>query len=362
MIRKGNTILFIAVLCGAVAMPTVSYGHHGVNGQFDLSKTLEKSGVVTRVRFVNPHSYVYFDVKNEAGEAENWRCELRSGSLLKRKGWSTDMFSKGTEITIVGSPARKEPTTCYTENITFTDGRMLIRYGAVAADGAFINPEQGSKPAAKEVAAKSSGSAVDLSGNWSEPIANGPPIPYAGPAPDYVLSQAAIDAGDDWVSEDNPRFNCQPTNIILDYRFDQMINKIEQSPTEVTLNYGFMDVVRTIHLDGEFPDTIEPSVVGYSVGKWNGDKLEVMTKGFATGFLEVIGGRSKRSVPHSDQMEISEAFYIDDAGELVREYTIEDPVNLAEPHSHLQKSVKTTDDFQKFACDDLTVEEAYTEK
>lgn len=358
--RKKILIGCMVALCSGAFMTTASVAHHGVNGQFDLSKTLEKTGIVTRVRFVNPHSYVYFDVTNDAGAVEQWRCELRSGSLLKRKGWTTDMFAIGSEITISGSPARTEPTTCYTETITFADGRSLIRYGEVDDEGNFINPEKGVDTAQNPAGQQPASDTPDLSGNWSEPIANGPPLPYAGRAPDYVLTQAAMDAADNWVAEDNPRFSCKPTNIILDYRFDQMINKIEQSASEVKLTYGFMDVERTIHIDSEFPGTIEPSVTGYSVGKWDGSRLEVMTKGFAPGFLEAIGGRSTRSIPHSDQMEIAETFYIDDAGELVHEYTIADPVYLAEPHSHLQKSVKTDDAFEPFNCDDLTVEEAFS--
>ena len=148
----------------------------------------------------------------------------------------------------------------------------------------------------------------------------------------------------------------------MDYRFDQMINKIEQTDKEVTINYGFMDVVRHIHIDGKFPTEIEPSLAGYSVGTWNAGKLEVVTKGFKAGFLEAKRGNRGDAVVHSDQMEIAESFYIDVKGELIHEYTITDPVYLAAPHSHLQKSVKTEDAFQKFDCDDLTVEKEYQKK
>lgn len=361
--RKKILIGAIVALCGVATLPATTYAHHGVNGQFDLSKTLTIKGVVTRVRFVNPHSYVYFDVTEDGKETVNWRCELRSGSLLKRKGWKTSLFAPGDEIEIFGSPARTEPTTCYTETITFSDGRELARYGEIDDKGEFINPEQ--DDAASEDKTEQTDSATtttttdtpSIAGDWGEPIADGPPLAYAGPAPDYVLTQAAIDVGDKWTSEDNPRFQCQPTNIILDYRFDQMVNRIEQTPTEVTLLYGFMDLKRTIHIDGTFSDQIEPSVAGYSVGKWNDDKLEVMTKGFVPGFLEVIGGLSTRSVPHSDQMQIAETFYVDDNSELVHEYTITDPVYLAEPNSHVHKSVNMNGEYQPFDCDDLTTEE-----
>ncbi len=63
-----------------------------------------------------------------------------------------------------------------------------------------------------------------------------------------------------------------------------MMNKIEQTGSAMVLTYGFMDTVRVIHLVGGFPDEIEPSVTGYSVGEWEGDTLVVHTKGFKPGF------------------------------------------------------------------------------
>lgn len=355
-----NVILSAAfVACGFAAVPMAAVAHHGVNGQFDLSQTIVVSGTVTNVRFVNPHSYVYFDVTNDAGEVEAWRCELRSGSLLRRKGWSTDMFAEGATVRIFGSPAREEPTTCYAETITFGDGDILYRYGGVADDGSFIN-DPDAIAAAANAEEQASMDMPDLSGEWGEPVASGPPAPYAGRGPAYDVTQAAIDVGGNWTSADNPRFQCQPTNIILDYRFDQMVNKIEQTEDTISLTYGFMDLERTIHLNGEFPESIEPSLAGYSVGTWNDDKLEVTTKGFAEGFLQVIGGRSDSSIPNSAEMVITETFYIDDAGELVREYTITDPVYLATPYSHLDKSVRQDGQYFPFGCDDLTVQEEYS--
>jgi hypothetical protein len=344
-----------------VTTPAAVQAHHGVSGQFDLSQTTVKTGVVTRVRFANPHSYVYFDSVNEAGETEAWRCELRSGSLLRRKGWDADMFAEGTEVRIFGSPAREEPTTCYTETITFADGDVLYRYGGVADDGSFINDADAIAASANHEEEQASLDVPDLSGEWGEPVASGPPAPYAGRGGPFEPSEAALAVAGNWTSEDNPRFQCKPTNIILDYRFDQMVNKIAQTDDEITLTYGFMDVVRTIHIDGAFPDDITPSLEGYSVGTWNEGKLEVTTKGFTPGFLAVIGGRSQSSLPHSDEMEITEVFYIDDAGELVREYTINEPVYLAAPYSHFDKSVRQDGQYFPFGCDDLTEEAEFAQ-
>lgn len=335
-----------------------SVAHHGVNGQFDLSKTLVVEGTVTRIRFVNPHSYVYFDVTQDNGDIVNWRCELRSGSLLRRKGWNNDMFPKGSKIRVFGSPAREEPTTCFTETITFENGDVMFRYGGVLEDGTFDNPQEAIDAAANlEVVEEAAADVFDFSGDWGEPIAFGPPRPYGGSGGPYVRTQAAIDVAMKWTRDDNPRFKCEPTNIILDYRFDQMANRFTQTEDMLEIRYGFMDLVRKIHLKGDFPSTIEPSLAGYSIGEFDGDRLVVTTKGFATGFLSVIGGRSEFSMPHSDQMEITEIFYVDDAGELIREYKIVDPVYLAEPYEHLHKAVRLDGEYIPFECDDLTVEE-----
>ena len=168
------------------------------------------------------------------------------------------------------------------------------------------------------------------------------------------MTQIGIDEADDYTEDQNPKFNCDPTNIIYDYDFDQMINRIEQTGSALVITYGFMDMVRTIHLVGDFPDDIEPSVTGYSVGKWEDNTLVVHTKGFKPGFLQAPGGSRSSSVRHSDQMEITERFTMsDDGSELVREYTVVDPIYLAEPASHRNLSVYTSDPFIPTECEEL---------
>jgi hypothetical protein len=233
-----------------------------------------------------------------------------------------------------------------------------MRYGAVEADGTINNDAEALKGATNiedQAQVKSEVNIPNLSGEWGEPQ-TAPPLAYAGPGPEYDLTPAAIEESDKWTSEeDNPRRHCKATNIILDYRFDQMVNKIEQSADTVKISYGFMDVERIIHIGGSFPDTIDPSLAGYSVGVWNGDRLEVTTKGFTTGFLAMIGGRTPRTIPHTDEMVIEEVFYVDAAGELVREYTIADPLYLATPYQHLDRSVRQEGQYFPYLCDDLTI-------
>lgn len=343
-----QTILAAALsfLCCIALLPTPSMAHHGITGQFDLDQSVTVTGVVNRVRFVNPHAYVYFKVKNDAGEEEQWRCELRSGSLLKRAGWTEEMFALGKKITVNGSPDRRDPKTCFAQSIKFEDGSMVRRRDTLNQAGQVIKGE-------REL--KREDGTPNLEGNWVE--VRGARRGGQSRPPRYVTTQSARDKAFSFSEDENPRMMCEPTNIILDYSFDQMVNKIEQTETKIVITYGFMDVVRTLHLDGKFPDTIERSVAGYSVAKWKGDTLVVTTKGFATGFLQAPGGGSRGAIPHSDQMEITERFSVNSSGnELTREYTVVDPVYLDQSHSHSNKSELTGNPFIPYNCDDLTLD------
>ncbi len=226
-------------LIGTITLSAnTAQAHHGVNGQFDTAKSMEVTGVVTRIRLVNPHSYVYFDVKNEAGETEAWRCELRSGSLLKRKGWKASMFEKGTTITINGSPARNEPNACYTKIITFEDGTKIGRQDELDEDGKVVIPpreltlddgvtpnlngtwvaEQRKRPTEGDRNGPPAGAGQDgkPAANAQEGERRGPP-PGAGGPPRVELTEAGTAAIEGFKREDNPRFSCQATNILVDF-------------------------------------------------------------------------------------------------------------------------------------------------
>lgn len=333
--------------------------HHGVSGQFDRSRKVQVSGVVTDIRLVNPHAYVYFNVTGSAGETQEWRCELRGGTLLKRSGWTKDMFAAGTKIIVYGSQAWREEYGCYTETITFADGFVLARNDVIAE-------EQGAKVTAVKLA---KGTPV-LHGNWVAPgrREQRPPAlielarkvwpadasTRAGVT--YSPTQAGIDAvGDNFdVEKMNPRYHCQATNIFHDWWFDMHVNKIVQSDEKIELTYGFMDIVRTIHMDmKKHPENIVPSRAGHSIGKWEGDTLVVDTIGFKEGWLFAFNN----GIKHSDQMHTIERFDQSADGEwMIMTYTINDPQYLNFPFTSQLAQRRTNAPFEDYACEDLTEE------
>ena len=91
---------------------------------------IELDGVVTEVRFVNPHAYVYFNVKGEGAGSVLWRCELSAATALQRRGWTAETpLHRGMQISINGSPARREDNVCFLNSFSTPDGVTVNRNG-----------------------------------------------------------------------------------------------------------------------------------------------------------------------------------------------------------------------------------------
>lgn len=375
-----KTALKYALLSSGAAMmlclPTQA--HHGSNGQFDMSSTFTIEGVVTQARFVNPHSYIYFNVTPEdGGEVQEWRCEHRSGSIMKRAGWTADMFPKGAKLNIVGAPARREEHGCYIRSVSIDGGPQIQRNANIAKDGSIEQPprelvteegtpnfagnwayvreargqQQGGGQRGGEMGAPPEGAAMGAPQGTAG--MGGPPGGgRGGPGGGLDMTEAGQLASAGFEREDNPRFHCQATNIFHDLWFDEHVNEIVQTPNMIVIKYGFMDIVREIHIDGEFPEIIRPSRSGYSIGKWDGDTLVVTTKGFLEGYIE---GRT--GAKHSDQFTTTERFTMTNDGKtLTQVYEGTDGVYFKGTYRGERALTYTNDSYDSYECEDLTEE------
>ena len=146
-----------AVVLIVAFAPEVST-HHGF-GTFLMNEDIKLTGTVTRLDFVNPHSWLYLNVKQPDGKVVAMRCEMRSATTLRRSGWSPELFPVGKEITITGSPDRDDPYSCYVSTVAFADGSKLDRYGQIAAPSAI---GQGRRPE------KLANGQPNISGDWAQ--------------------------------------------------------------------------------------------------------------------------------------------------------------------------------------------------
>ncbi|MBV8904950.1 MAG: hypothetical protein JOZ22_15065 [Acidobacteriia bacterium] len=113
---------FPAVL--ALLFPVLAAAHHGW-AAFDPKVTLTFKAKVTEFHFVNPHSVVDFEVKDEHGKTQKWEGELTSNLRLSLKGWTATTLETGNEITISGYPAQSGSHVIRVTRITLANGKDL---------------------------------------------------------------------------------------------------------------------------------------------------------------------------------------------------------------------------------------------
>ncbi len=158
-------------------------------------------------------------------------------------------------------------------------------------------------------------------------------------------------ASDQWdYNFDNPALFCENANIIHGWTHDSHVNEIIQDDDAVTLKYGYMDLVRTIHLDvSEHPDDLAPSTQGHSFGWWEDDTLVVDSIGFAPNTIIPI-----QEIMHSDQIHVVERYRIDSESQrLYRSYTVEDPLYFVSTYASEDMMGVSATPWEPYGCLEL---------
>jgi hypothetical protein len=114
--------------------------HHSFAAEFDQQKPIKLEGTVTKMEWINPHSWIHLSVKGPNGEATEWMIEGGTPNLMLRRGFTAKSLAVGTEIVVDGYLARDGSNKANGSSITFKDGRKLFVGGS--------SPDQGA-PAAK---------------------------------------------------------------------------------------------------------------------------------------------------------------------------------------------------------------------
>ena len=116
-------VLAAAVLFAA----TTAFTHHSVSGQFDTSKIVTLTGVITRIDWVNPHIYIMLDGKDDAGAAGQWALETVPTAMARKAKLTKDMLAgkKGETVTVTGHPARDARKSAWVLKVTYSDGRFI---------------------------------------------------------------------------------------------------------------------------------------------------------------------------------------------------------------------------------------------
>ena len=107
----------------ALTMPVLA--HHAFPAEFDVDKPVTLAGVVSKIDWINPHVYVYLDVKDSNGKVTNWALESWPTGILHKSGVSKDMIKEGTLLTILGYRAKDGKNLAYIRKFTWSDGHAI---------------------------------------------------------------------------------------------------------------------------------------------------------------------------------------------------------------------------------------------
>jgi hypothetical protein len=376
----------LGVIAGSFAFAPAALAHHGF-GNFAMDEDIQLSGVVTKIDFVNPHSWVHFEMTAADGSKSAHRCELRSATTLRRSGWTPEMFAAGTRIEIQGSPDRNEKSACYVSTIKFGDGTVLDRYGqripAAAAeqrvarlpngqpnisgdwateqlvmtdpagrDGTLVplsrvsSFERGAVPEGQREIAGARGTPEAQTPRTAPPGGGGGGGAFGRPA--VALTPAGTAAVAALPQLSRAERACAPGSIVSDWG-GEPVNRIAQAGATVTIQYGRTGMTRTVHVGmAAHPANVAPSREGHSIGRWDGDVLVVDTVAFLPGTL--LG-----QTPHSAQLHVVERFSVDPATTMLkREVTAEDPLYFTAPYTRTDTMLLSAVPYAAEACQDLT--------
>jgi hypothetical protein len=297
-------------LSSIVALPAAA--HHSP-AAFDLTRDVYLEGIVTSFSWRNPHVYIELEVTDADGKRIRQQIEAGPAQVFAAAGLTADAIKEGERLTVRAKPNRGG------------DGRVVLGWQLTKADGTVI-------PLHARAVTSSSVSDVEatsIAGVWVPQAtdfaslavaARSWPLTEQGRVAVVATREARDAAIAACVPYGPPALMAVPAVAV-----------VEVSDAEVTFVLDGMNARRVVHLDREsHPAALQPTVLGHSIGRWEGAALVVDT----TGFSAHPSGYAF-DLPSSAAKRVVERFALSaDRKHLEYEATVEDAEYLAAPVTH----------------------------
>jgi hypothetical protein len=308
MLKQLSLALTPAVLASSAAL-----AHHSPSA-YDMSRQVAVQGTLTKVDWANPHIYLTIETTGADGQRTTQQVESVSIAVAQATGFTRDVLTLGTNVVVNGHPNRRGAGyTVLGEDITTSDGNIYPLRGS----GRNSRPPAATVPAA------------GLAGKWAP---KGNPqlmnIVWGWPLTDKARAAlAALRAGSVQITVGCdalplPMLTQLPLLRTIDVRDDRVV---------MTVDSDGVDAARIVHLDlAEHPGSIEPSLYGHSIGRFQGDTLVIDTVAFTPHEIGIGFG-----IPSGPGKHMTERLTLAaDRLQVLYELTIEDPEYLSAAASY----------------------------
>lgn len=295
------------VACGLGAA-SLAAAHHSP-AMFDMNTSVVVEGTLTSLHWANPHTYLKIETRDQSGKAVVQEVEAGPTAVLFAGGVTEDSLHVGDEVMVRAAPHRRGPGNAVLGlEITKADGTVLpLHVRAVRAP------------------AESQAVASTIAGTWVSrsqafvgfgDVVRATPLTAAGRAARSSGNEAVAAARSACVTYGPPPLMLLPVTTV-----------VETSEDVVTFTLDWMGARRVVHLNAEHPQNVEPSLLGHSIGRWEGGALVVDTVGF-TSQAEGLAF----DFPTSAAKRVRERFAVAAGGkQLDYEVTVDDPEYFAAP-------------------------------
>jgi len=301
------------VSCSALLIVSWPLAAHHSTAVYDLDADIRIDGVVTALRWSNPHVYLQVRELGDDEAAEVWSFEGQTPSAMSRAGWSRDSLAPGERVTVAANPSKQ------------SGRRIGLGHTVLKSDGTVLQiPQAGSR--GQFGGTPPGTAATSIAGHWMTRWNPEVALHFLRPQTGLALTEQGKAAISDYDNDENPGNDCVPEPI--PYVMIWPNGKFIEIGDDAVVIRDELGPERRIDLAATGHEGAEPSVGGHSIGRWEGDVLVVDTAAFRPHrrCLSVSGlasGPNKRLV---------ERFSLaTDGTSLIYEFRLEDPDYLAEP-------------------------------
>ena len=304
--------------------------HHNTGAVFDLGQEVTIAGTVTRYQYRNPH--IYFFVRDEHGT--EWRVEAGPTALMNRIGWSPDTMKEGDQIEMVGNPSRKA-------------GKSSAFLKSATVGGEPL-PMFRSEDAFKRLAEDNSNRDVGtdtIAGTWVTVLSGDSGwIDNPESLPLNDAGRNSIENFDE--NTMSPALTCTPMTAPAMMMIPDT-KRIEILQDSVRISSEFNGATRVIHLaEPQAPEST--SVQGFSIGRLDGNSLQIETSGFEAHRMGIAYGLASGE----EKRIVEEITLAEDGKGLTYRFTLTDPEFLEAPfEAESYWAYRPDQPFETLPCD-----------